>query len=220
MTDKEKLDKLVAEIERVYHQSLFDENRQAEWGLSSAACTSYGKSKVCKELLSLINSMQKEPKECMYSKDNYTDEDRKVLCESCEEECEYSKKGKPVSEDLEKEIDEYISILTERRGDFPKLTKLRFRTIAHHFANWQKQQDNNDANHALVEQIKTQQMCYEKGMADMKQQMMAKAVDGFVIEDIEEGNGNFLLSAEYLSKDMGLKDRQKVKVIVIKEGDV
>jgi hypothetical protein len=50
-----------------------------------------------------------------------------------------------------------------------------------------------------------------------KQQIIAKAVDGFVIEDIEEGNGDFLLSAEYLSKDMGLKDRQKVKVIVIKE---
>ena len=26
-------------------------------------------------------------KECMYSKDNYTDEDRKVLCEDCEEDC-------------------------------------------------------------------------------------------------------------------------------------
>lgn len=50
-----------------------------------------------------------------------------------------------------------------------------------------------------------------------KEQMMAKAVDGFVIEDIEEGNGDFLLSAEYLPKSMGLKDRQKVKVIVIKE---
>lgn len=57
----------------------------------------------------------------------------------------------------------------------------------------------------------------EFGANWQKEQLMAKAVDGFVIEDIEEGNGDFLLSADYLSKDMGLKDRQKVKVIVIKE---
>lgn len=57
----------------------------------------------------------------------------------------------------------------------------------------------------------------EYGMRLQEKQMMAKAIDGYVIEDIEEGNGDFLLSAEYLPKSMGLKDRQKVKVIVIKE---
>lgn len=50
-----------------------------------------------------------------------------------------------------------------------------------------------------------------------EKQMMSKAIGGYVIEDIEEGNGDFLLSADYLPKSMGLKDRQKVKVIVIKE---
>ena len=50
-----------------------------------------------------------------------------------------------------------------------------------------------------------------------EQKMMAKAVDGYVIKDVEEGNGDFLLSADYLPKSMGLKDQQKVKVIVIKE---
>ena len=49
-----------------------------------------------------------------------------------------------------------------------------------------------------------------------KEQMMAKAVDGYVIKDVEEGNGDFLLSADYLPKSMGLKDQQRVKVIVIK----
>ena len=57
----------------------------------------------------------------------------------------------------------------------------------------------------------------EYGMNLQKEQMMAKAVDGYVIEDIEEGNGDFLLSADYLPKSMGLKDQQRVKVIVIKE---
>ena len=51
-----------------------------------------------------------------------------------------------------------------------------------------------------------------------KEQMMAKAIDGYVIKDVEEGNGDFLLSADYLPKSMGLKDQQRVKVIVIKEG--
>ena len=50
-----------------------------------------------------------------------------------------------------------------------------------------------------------------------EQKMMAKAIDGYVIKDVEEGNGDFLLSAEYLPKSMGLKDQQRVKVIVIKE---
>lgn len=44
-----------------------------------------------------IDSMQEEPKECMYSKDNYTDEDRKALCDGCEEECEFNKKERLVS---------------------------------------------------------------------------------------------------------------------------
>ena len=58
---------------------------------------------------------------------------------------------------------------------------------------------------------------FKEGAKWQKEQMMAKAVNGNVIEDIEEGDGDFLLDAEYLPKSMGLKDQQKVKVIVIKE---
>lgn len=61
---------------------------------------------------------------------------------------------------------------------------------------------------------------FKAGAKWQKYQLMEKAVNGFVIEDIEEGNGDFLLSADYLSKDIGLKDRQKVKVIVIKETEL
>lgn len=42
---------------------------------------------------------KEEPKKCMFAKDNYTDEDRKVLCEDCEEKCEYAKKKELVSKD-------------------------------------------------------------------------------------------------------------------------
>lgn len=58
MTDKEKIR---AEIERLYNQSLVDENRQADRGLERAANVSYGKSIVCKELLLFIASLPEEP---------------------------------------------------------------------------------------------------------------------------------------------------------------
>lgn len=60
----------------------------------------------------------KEPKECMYSKDNYTDEDRKVLCEDCKEKCAYAIAGvistnaqikkESASEELEKVVEEIV----------------------------------------------------------------------------------------------------------------
>ena len=84
MTDKEKIRK---EVERLYNQSLADEKRQADRGLECAANVSYGKSKACKELLSFIDSLQEEPKKCIFSEDSYTNEDRKVLCDGCDEEC-------------------------------------------------------------------------------------------------------------------------------------
>ena len=56
-----KVQKIRKEIERLYNQSLADENRQADRGLERAANVSYGKSKACKELLSFIDSLQEEP---------------------------------------------------------------------------------------------------------------------------------------------------------------
>lgn len=56
-----------------------------------------GKKLYCDEVCP-VDSLQKEPKKCMYTNEHYTDEDRKVLCEDCEERCEYSKKEEPVSE--------------------------------------------------------------------------------------------------------------------------
>lgn len=50
-----------------------------------------------------IKALQKEPKECMYSKDNYTAEDRKVLCDGCEEKCKNDK-----SDDFTKALAECI----------------------------------------------------------------------------------------------------------------
>ena len=52
-----------------------------------------------------IDSLQEEPKECMYSKDHYTDEDRKVLCDGCEEECEYAQTEADWLQELQDKLD-------------------------------------------------------------------------------------------------------------------
>ena len=76
----DKLAKVRAEIERLYNQSLADENRQADRGLKGAASVSYGKSIVCKELLSFIDSM---PKENVWRKNDEEPEDKSkaVVCQ-------------------------------------------------------------------------------------------------------------------------------------------
>lgn len=49
-----------------------------------------------------------EPKKCMFIKEEFSEEDRKILCEDCEEECEYANKEEPVSEDLEEAGKQYL----------------------------------------------------------------------------------------------------------------
>ena len=64
---------------------------------SQIAMETMCKEEAYNEVLSIIDSMQEKPKECMYSKDNYTKEDRKVLCDGCKEDCKFNKKEEPVS---------------------------------------------------------------------------------------------------------------------------
>ena len=47
-----------------------------------------------------IKQGEQKPVECMYSEDNYTDEDRKTLCDGCQEECKF----KPVEWSEEDEL--------------------------------------------------------------------------------------------------------------------
>ena len=100
MTDN-RIEKIRAEIERRY-------NYHKDHADDYAGTEHFWKANEDRELLSFIDSMQEEPaipdivdehwwemlgeepKKCMYSKDDYTDEDRKVLCDGCEEECKYN----------------------------------------------------------------------------------------------------------------------------------
>lgn len=49
--------------------------------------------------------LEENPQECMYARDNYTDEDRKVLCEGCEEECKYAQKQADWLQELHCKLD-------------------------------------------------------------------------------------------------------------------
>lgn len=124
----DELEKLRKEIERLKEWNNNVRNSTRHMTLQEEDFNR-GKHSSYLEILSLIDSIQKEPKEyngilgenirkidneiqrlerlkenpiCAYSTSRYTDEERKVLCEDCQEECEYAKKKVPVSEDLEK----------------------------------------------------------------------------------------------------------------------
>ena len=179
-----------------------------------------------KDALAIIDSLQEEPSEikskCMYTNDSYTDEDRKVLCDGCEEECKYNKKERkkepsipdivdehfyemlgeePVSEDLEEAVNAYIGYAPEVDESSSVYGKrLAFKAGA----KWQKQQDQSTIelaeDHAML-----------AGMEKMKEQLVAKAVDahcfgfqGAALFSFRLPASNYLVGSE-------------VKVIVIKE---
>ncbi len=190
MTEKEKLEKVRAEIERLMkdveiHSDIGDIQQDSYYdGRRSVLCLIRG----------FINSMQEEPKKCMYTKDHYTDEDRKVLCDGCEEKCAYAIAGvistnaqvkkKPVSDVLEGEINRYLSTWSTSKDNGIVFCE----KMARHFAAWQKQQ------------------------------MMAKAVDATV--HIDAGGYPYIPQVELYDYEKDIpfaKEGDKYKVILIKE---
>jgi hypothetical protein len=157
MTDKEKIR---AEIIRLYNQSLEHENRQVELGLKSAACTSYGKEKACKELLSFIDSMQEEL----------------------------------ISEDLKKAARKYAGIPEDSPHDLKYCVqdkKAKYDAVLYG-ANWQKEQ------------------------------MMKNAKDGVITFDYYGDNDKIygcIAHDSFSLEELGLKDGDKVKLIIIKEDE-
>ncbi len=151
--------------------------------------------------------MQEHPKDCMYSKDNYTDEDRKVLCDGCEENCKYnlkqepdelthsvtkiSNQEEPVSEDLEKELpkvwdretlDEYAyQVAYDLSNDWMKETPTwnDVETACKLGAEWQKQKGRKwlADNHKQIFNNGWSEG-YEVGRDSMEEDMMKDAVKG------------------------------------------
>ena len=154
MTDKEKIR---AEIERL-----------KEW--QPIASPSLNK------LLSFIDSLQEEPKKCVYTKDHYTDEDRRVLCDGCEEECKYAQKEEPVSEELEEASKEWLRPQLDKSyvnyGEVKMMELTHFDGYAmldaiEFGAKWQKTKDQSTIelaeDHAMF-----------AGMEKMKEEMVTK----------------------------------------------
>lgn len=116
-----------------------------------------------------------------------------------------SSQEEPVSKDLEKELSAYVNSkeYTNSIGTSGLLL------IARHFANWQKQQDQENIelaeDHAIL-----------AGMEKMKEQMMAKAIDAEVLENYD---GKVIKYDETIldEKLSDCKVFDKVKVIIIKE---
>lgn len=96
MTDKEIIVAIRAEIKRrMKHHA---DRAQIDRSASEA-----GARQEDEEILSFINSLWEKPK-CMYSKDNFTDEDRKTLCDGCRESnCSFY-----LNEDLEEASKEWL----------------------------------------------------------------------------------------------------------------
>lgn len=190
MTDKEIFGKLEAEIERL-------ENYENESVTSSDTRFGWihGKTFALTSIRVLLDSMQEEPKECMYSKDNYTDEDRKILCEDCEEECKFNKKEEiksvhaqhtTISSPLNDYLCKAYSALYKENGGI--LSFARLQNMAIDITEWQKQQ------------------------------MMAKAVDATV--HIDAGGYPYIPQMELYDYDKDIplaKKGDKYKVILIKE---
>lgn len=137
-------------------------------------------------ILAFIDSMQEESV-CAYSTERYTDEDRKVLCEGCEEECKFNKK-EPASEDLEEALEKYIeSIIPE--------TEL-----------------NSTTPFALEYVIELLQKAYKDGANWQKEQLMKEAVVGEICED----SCGCLYAHIPMSCLNGFSRLDKIKALIIK----
>jgi hypothetical protein len=95
----------VADVDSIFHGKPIDPN-------ILTVVMKDGKRLYCDEVCP-IDSMQEEPKKCMYALDDFNDEDRKVTCDGCEEECELRQKpewSKEVREEFERKYNEGKSV--------------------------------------------------------------------------------------------------------------
>lgn len=220
-----KVQKIREEVERLKSQLL----RGA--CSSQVAMETRCKEEAYNEVLGILDFMQEEP--LSNKTEKAIDELSSSIAEELRKQLKDNLKEEPVSEDLEKEIDRCI--LDE---------DMSFEVCARHFANWQKEQfEKNRLKHcdsitneqAELEQgfidqhlDKYQRMptfldAIEYGMKLKEQQLMAKAVDGDITFDYYGDDDKIygcIAHNSFCLEDFGLEDRDKVKVIVIKEEEV
>lgn len=120
----------------------------------------------------------------------------------------------PVSEDLEEEVEKMWAQETKCRDTdytIAELTKQDYEDCARYFANWQKKQD-------IKLLFNAKQDGYRLGLATMKQQMIDNAVDGAFIRRNRYTKKNVLNGLDMTCDAIqGFKDKDKIKVLFIKE---
>ena len=127
---------------------------------------------------------------------------------------ELGRQSKPkVSEDLETEIERYLSTELELDKDLNKdkpiyiydCTWEDLKNLARHFAQWQKEKDEKMLS---VEYLKG----VEFGKQDTKEQMMKEAVEG----EVENASFGIVYLRKNLTND-GYSTGDKVRIIIVKE---
>ena len=120
--------------------------------------------------------LAEEHKKCMYSKDNYTDEDRKVLCDGCEEEGEYNKKEEPVSE-------EWIEELRTKLGS---MSKEDFKKVFDKYAVDFNEEPVSEDLEKIVEEIAEPTILNAYGTKELARRLRATMCGTSVSEDLGE----------------------------------
>lgn len=122
MTDK--VEKIREEVEKLKSNLIYGACS------SQIAMETRCKEEAYNDVLAIFDTMQKElisEKKCMFTKDSYTDEDRKVLCKDCDERCEYSNKEETVSEPNKELAETYLAVFNKK---FPILPSLNGKQLA------------------------------------------------------------------------------------------
>lgn len=208
----DKLAKVRAEIERLENyknESVTSSDTRFGW--------IHGKTFALTSIRVLLDSMQKEPKKCMYSKDNYTDEDRKVLCEDCEEECKFNKKEEPVSEiDFEQELYKYFGQVKDFTlgmriaKRFYEIGRIYQKTVSEDLEQ-AAQRYNEDMSWCWEAPRYPHLEAFKAGANWQKEQMMKKAFSAEIGK--QRPDYKCVLNGNFFKYDTG----DKVKLIIIKE---
>lgn len=194
-------------------QKIREEVEKLKSNLIYGACSSQiametrCKEEAYNEVLAILDTMQEEPKQCMYSKDNYTEEDRKVLCEGCEEKCKENDNSltqESVSEELEEAANNALNNVLNAHEIVNVRSCLE---MFKYGAKWQREKDQFTIelaeDHAIF-----------AGMEKMKEEMMEKAIDAELYSD---GMLTPLIGVNDKEVVKDIKFGDKIKLIIIKD---
>ena len=122
-----------------------------------------------------------------------------------------------MNEKLEQEIERYLHSIGLGYGGWADgLGDDDLRELARHFAQWQKEQDEEIIN-AIGDIPGDIEKAYNNGRKDMREQMMKEAVEARVCSGMEGDKWIMTYVGDYESMIKLCKAGDKVRIIIIKE---